>query len=210
MSVRKRGPQQRAEETRKAILQKGVEIFSQQGFEGVSVRALEVAADVQRGAVAYHFESKETLWKKVVDQILDGFDARLTPLETILRDLDEEARLRTVITAFVRFSAETPELNRLIIQEGCHKTWRLKYLVDKIVRDRLGWLEEMTGLLSDPHAYYMAVGAATLVFDVAYECEELFGVDPREDDFIREHASRLADMVIYMRQRAKERQAATS
>ncbi len=179
-------------------------MFTTLGFDGVSIRALEVAADVQRGAVSYHFEDKATLWKAAVEHILQNYSKHLGPLEAVLSDLDEESRLRVVITAFVRFSAETPELNRLIIQEGRHDTWRLHYLINTFIRDRFGWLQDSLELLNDPHAYYMAIGAATLVFDVEHECRELFGVEPKSDEFIKEHAERVADFVIYMRKKELE------
>lgn len=198
---RQRGPQQRAEETREALLTTGLHMFTTQSYDGVSVRALELEADVQRGAVAYHFQSKEGLWKAVVGYILDRFTNHLGPLEPVLKDLDEEARLRAVITAFVRFSAETPELNRLIIQEGREPSWRLDYLIATFIKDRFEWVEEMLGLLADPHTYYMSIGAATLVFDVEYECRALFGVDPTTDEFIKEHATRVADMLVYLRRK---------
>lgn len=198
---RQRGPQQRAEETREALLTTGLHMFTTQSYDGVSVRALELEADVQRGAVAYHFQSKEGLWKAVVGYILDRFTNHLGPLEPVLKDLDEEARLRAVITAFVRFSAETPELNRLIIQEGREESWRLDYLIATFIKDRFEWMEEMLGLLADPHTYYMSIGAATLVFDIEHECRALFGVDPTTDEFIKEHAARVADMLVYLRRK---------
>ena len=105
------------------------------------------------------------------------------------------------MTAFVRFSAETPELNRLIIQEGREDTWRLEFLVNTFIRDRFGRLQDTLKLLSNPHTYYMAIGAATLVFDVEYECRNLFGVNPTSDEFIRDHAARVADMVVYLRRK---------
>ena len=198
---RQRGPQQRAEETRAALLTTAVHIFTTHSYDGVSIRALETAANVQRGAAAYHFGNKEGLWKAAVGTILERFVARLGPLETVLIDLDEEAQIRAAVTAFVRFSAETPELNRLIIQEGREDTWRLEFLVNTFIRDRFGRLQDTLKLLSNPHTYYMAIGAATLVFDVEYECRNLFGVDPTSDEFIRDHAARVADMVVYLRRK---------
>lgn len=200
-AVRQRGLQQRAEDTREALLKTALHMFTTQSYDGVSVRALEMEADVQRGAAAYHFQSKEGLWKAVIDYILDRFTKHLGPLEPVLKDLDEEARLRAVITAFVRFSAETPELNRLIIQEGREQSWRLDYLIATFIKDRFEWVEEMLGLLADPHTYYMSIGAATLVFDVEHECRALFDVDPTTDEFIKEHAARVADMLVYLRGR---------
>lgn len=195
----KRRQQQRAAETREALLNVATEAFATQTYEGVSIRALEAEAGVQRGAAAYHFEDKEGLWKAAVDRILAVLQARVEPLAPVLNDLDEDARLRAVITAFVRFSAEAPELNRLIIQEGRTDSWRLDYLISTFHRNRLEWLQDFVGIVQDPHYYYMTVGAATLVFNAEHECRELFGVNPMADDFIREHASRVADMAVYLR-----------
>lgn len=195
----KRSRQQRAEDTCEALLNTAIKMFTEQTYDGVSIRALEAAAGVQRGAAVYHYKSKEGLWKAAIDRVLQSLAAHIGPLQSLFEDLDEEARLRAAVAAFVRFSAETPELNRLVIQEGRSDSWRLKYLVDTFIRNRFGWLTEMIGLLKDPHTYYMTVGAATLVFAVEHECKELFGVDPTTDEFIREHATRVADMMLYLR-----------
>lgn len=195
----KRSRQQRAEETCDALLNTAIKMFTEQTYDGVSVRALEAAAGVQRGAAVYHYKSKEGLWKAAIDRVLQSLAAHIGPLQSLFEDLDEEARLRAAVAAFVRFSAETPELNRLIIQEGRSKSWRLEYLADTFIRNRFGWLTEMIGLLKDPHTYYMTIGAATLVFAVEQECKELFDIDPTTDEFIREHATRVADMMLYLR-----------
>lgn len=199
----KRRQQQRAAETRDALLDVATEAFANHTFDGVSVRALETSAGVQRGAAAYHFADKEGLWKAAVDRILAVLQSRIEPLAPVLNDLGDEGKLRAVITAFVRFSAEAPELNRLIIQEGRTESWRLHYLISTFHRNRLAWLQDFVGIVQDPHLFYMTVGAATLVFNVEHECRELFGVDPMKDDFIREHANRVADMAVYLHNQKK-------
>jgi len=192
----KRAPQQRAEETKAALLDQAVEMFSTLGYEAVSVRALEVEAKVQRGAAAYHFGGKETLWKRAIDRLLERLTQTFVPLEQVILDLDEEARIRAVITAFVRYSAEAPQLNRLMVQEGRHNSWRLDYIVDTFTRGQLVWTSDLLGILADPHTYYIMIGASSFVFDVEHECRKLFNIDPTTDEFIRTHAARVADMVI--------------
>jgi AcrR family transcriptional regulator len=199
----KRRQQQRAAETRDALLDVATEAFASHTYDGVSIRALESSAGVQRGAAAYHFADKEGLWKAAIDRILAVLQSRIEPLAPILKDLDEDGRLRAVITAFVRFSAEAPELTRLVIQEGRADSWRLDYLISTFHHNRLAWLQDFVGIMKDPHYYYMAVGAATLIFNAEHECRELFGVDPMKDDFIREHANRVADMAVYLRNQEK-------
>jgi TetR/AcrR family transcriptional regulator len=193
---RTRAPQRRAEQTRAALLSAAVELFSSLGYEGVSVRTLEAHAGVQRGAVAYHFGAKEALWRAAVDRVFERFAAHFDPLEATLRDLARDARIRAAIAAFVRFSAETPELSRMMVQEGKQPSWRLDYIVDRYVRPQLAWLQEVVGFHLDAHTYYAAIGAASVVFDVEHECRRLFGVDPTADAFIREHAARVAELIL--------------
>jgi AcrR family transcriptional regulator len=199
---RKRAPQQRAEHTREALLSAAIALFSSLGYDGVSLRTLEAHAGVQRGSIAYHFESKQALWKRAIDRVFERFAAHFDPLGATLRDLDPEARLRTAITAFVRLSAEMPELNRLMVQEGKQPSWRLDYLVDTYLRPRVEALSELVGAPLDPHIYYFVIGGAATVFDVEHECRMIFDVDPTSDEFIREHAARLADLAVALRPHA--------
>jgi TetR/AcrR family transcriptional regulator len=191
-----RAPQRRAEQTRASVLGAAIELFSSLGFEGVSLRTLEAHAGVQRGAVAYHFGTKDALWRAAVDRVFERFAAHFAPLESTLRDLPRDARVRAAIAAFVRFSAEMPELSRMMVQEGKQASWRLAYLVDRYIRPQLDWLRGVAGFPLDAHTFYAAVGAASVVFDVEHECRRLFGVDPTSDAFIREHAARVADLVL--------------
>jgi len=201
----RRGQQKRACETREALLETAIELFSTRGYDGVSIRALEVQADVQRGAVAYHFENKEQLWRTAIDRLTGRAAAYFDPLEQTLQVLDEDERVRAMIAVFIRFSAETPELSRLMVQEGRHDSWRLQYIIETFSRRRITWADELTGWLRNPHIFYIVIGASTLVFDVEYECRHLFDVDPTTDEFIREHASQVADVFSMLKQRHQEK-----
>ena len=195
----RRAPQQRAELTRRSILKAAVELFSSLGFDGVSLRTIEAHAGVQRGAVAYHFDSKDALWRQAIDSVFERFEVHFAPLDSTLRDLDPDLRLRTAITAFVRFSAEMPELNRLMVQEGKQASWRLDYIIDRHMRPGFDRVTELLGSPLDPHTYYFIIGASAMVFNVEYECRIVFGVDPTTDEFIRDHASRVADLILRTR-----------
>ena len=58
----------------------------------------------------------------------------------------------------------------------------------------MDWFSQQMGEI-DAHTLYIFIGAATLVFDVEAECEALFGFNPREESFVREHANRLYDLL---------------
>ena len=192
---RRRAPQKRAAETREQLLDAGTELFSSFGFEGVSLRTIESHAGVQRGLVAYHFETKEAFWKKVVDRVfvkLIESDAQMT---TLMEALSPRERVKLYVTLFVRFSAEVPELNRLMVQEGKTPSWRMDYIADTYIRPMQADARKRLGVEFDPHGFYLLVGAGAFVFSVEHECKKVFGVDPRSDEFVNQHAAMVADII---------------
>ena len=192
---RQRAVQQRAEETKEAILTAATDLFSTQGFDGTSIRAIEAASGTKRGLVNYHFGDKDSLWRAVATRLFTEAPGDFEPPD-IVQDLGPEVALRAQLTQFVRFSAAHPEVSRLIIQEGKTPSWRLDYLVDTFVQPRLDAFNEILGTPVDAHTLYMFIGAATLVFDVEAECEKLFGYNPRTEAFVSEHARRLCDLIL--------------
>ena len=196
---RKRALQKRAEETQEQLLKAASDLFSTFGYDGVSVRMIETEAGVQRGLVAYHFNTKEALWRRVVDGVFARMEERVGRAEDTIRDLPQDQRLRVFIPTFVRFSAEVPELNRLMVQEGKTKSWRMDYIVDEHVSKLLVRLNELLGVQIDPHSYYIMVGSSSFVFSVSHECQKLFDTDPMSDDFITAHARLVADLIEKLR-----------
>lgn len=191
----RRAPQKRAEETRDQLLAAATELFSSLGFEGVSVRTIETHAGVQRGLVAYHFDTKDALWRLVVDRLFAQFAERSARTAETVRDLSPEERLHAVVATFVRFNAEEPALNRLMMQEGKARSWRMDYIVDTHVRKMIDDAQALLGVRIDPHAYYVLMGAGAVVFSMEHECERLFGVNPCEEAFISRHARIVTDVI---------------
>ena len=118
----------------------------------------------------------------------------------VLKDVAPSEASRALLKAFVRYSAANPQLNRLIMQESVAPSWRVSYFTREHIRplqDHIGDLlrggDPSRPRSLDAHFYYMFVGAGAFVFSVEHECEELFGVNPRTDDFVERHASLLAD-----------------
>lgn len=194
--VRQRAVQQRAEETQEAILLAAVELFTTQGFDGISIKAIEQSSGTKRGLVTYHFGDKEQLWRLVADHVFAQLSQLSSEETAAIRSLAVEAQVRAHLTHFIIQSARHPEVSRLIIQEGKASTWRLEYLVDTHIRPRLEMLSGLMDRPLDAHTLYMFLGAATLVFDVEAEVERMFGFNPRQDDFVTEHAKRVCDLFI--------------
>ena len=195
----KRSPQKatqkRAEETRERLLDAATELFAALGFDGVSARTIETHAGVQRGLIAYHFDTKEALWREMADRLFTDLRERLSLTADIVRDLSPEERQKAFITSFVRYSADAPMLNRMMAQEGKAPSWRLDYLYDTHLRDIRAEVSRIIGREIDPHTYYVMTGAGAFVFTMEHVCEKIFGVNPREESFVDEHARIVARLL---------------
>lgn len=199
--VKKRKTQERAEVTKQKLLDSACSHFADRGFDAVTVRDIEVDAGVQRGLLAYHFGGKENIWHAVIDQIVEEYKVFRRVRVEAAQDLSAHECLRFRIRAFVRFSAQRPELNQLMMQEGKRESWRLKYVIESFLKDttpETRALAQSDLSLTDEafvHWYYLYLGAGALVFSLAPEAKELFGVDVTEETFITRHANMLADIL---------------
>jgi TetR/AcrR family transcriptional regulator len=199
---RTRRVQERAEITRAKLIKAGTVMFSERGFDGVSVRDLENAAGVKRNLLAYHFDDKDTLWKRVTNDIYGlmktEFDQRLL----ISQEMSGRESLAFVVRFYVYFHARHPELSRLVAQEATQHSWRTQYMIEHHIRPATVAMEklvkEIQGLDRDAfiHWYYIMISATSTIFSFAAECRDLFDVDPCEDGMVEGHADMLVSMLL--------------
>ena len=199
---RTRRVQERAEITRAKLIKAGTVMFSERGFDGVSVRDLENAAGVKRNLLAYHFDDKDTLWKRVTNDIYGlmktEFDQRLL----MSQEMSGRESLAFVVRFYVYFHARHPELSRLVAQEATQHSWRTQYMIEHHIRPATAAMEklvkEIQGLDRDAfiHWYYIMISATSTIFSFAAECRDLFDVDPCEDGMVEDHADMLVSMLL--------------
>jgi AcrR family transcriptional regulator len=202
LKKRTRRTQERTEITRAKLIEAGTVIFSEKGFDGVSVRDLEKTADVQRGLLAYHFNDKETMWKAVVDATFGNMKTEFDERLEILHDLSKSEQVSFIVRFYVRFHSRHPELSRLMSQEAIKDSWRIRYLIENHIKPAT---DAMQKLLKDTKGmdtatfinwYYIMVSASSTIFSFAPECQLLFDVDPQQDDIIEAHADMLVGMLM--------------
>jgi len=136
----KRIEQQRAQETRSAILHAALTEFSSKGFEVASIRSIADRIGMQHPLITYHFRSKEILWQAVAEYVFERVrqerDASLFSLGPA-RAVD---RLKLAYRALFRFTVAFPEFHRFILQESLGSSSRLQWLADAFLKPLIGWL----------------------------------------------------------------------
>ena len=200
--TRQRRPQERAEKTKKKLLETAILEFSERGFDAVTVRDIEIRADVQRNLLKYHFGSKEGMWKASAQHLIDKLNSFMSPREELVRDLSPHERVAYSIRSYVRFAAANPAFNRMMIQEGKHDSWRMHWLVDNFLSAETMVLREQLqadlGLTDEEfiHWHYIFAGGGALMFSMAPEASRLFDVDVSSDEVIDRHAQMMVDLLL--------------
>ena len=76
----------RSEATCRRLIDAAFRLFSRQGFDAVSTRALASAANVNQAAIPYHFRSKEGLYNAVAKHITEMVGPSLDPVANAVRE----------------------------------------------------------------------------------------------------------------------------
>jgi AcrR family transcriptional regulator len=130
---RKRAEQQRALETRGAILDAAIAEFAERGFEGASIRAIADRLGLQHPLITYHYRSKDILWRAAAEhafaQIREGWD-NSAPESS---DLPPLARLREEYATLFRYTVAFPEFHRFMRQEAFTDNPRLKWVAETVL-----------------------------------------------------------------------------
>ena len=95
---------------RRAILDAAREAFVRDGYEGVSMRKLAERVGCSHANLYLHFEDKEALFDRLVDESFEEFDERLRTVRRSAGTDDPVALLRALGRAYVEFAVANPSV----------------------------------------------------------------------------------------------------
>lgn len=118
-------------------------LFAQFGFEGTSLEGIAKAAGMSRHSLLYYYASKEDLYCKVLDDVLDQWLASMGAISA--SDSPEEA-LSAYIAAKLRFSRDQPYGSQVFTREVIAGAPRYRDAIEKrvtpVLREDLKTLEQ--------------------------------------------------------------------
>lgn len=194
---------------RDALLESALVEFGAKGFEGASTRAIASRIQAHQPQINYHFDSKTALWTAAVDHlfgllreaIYGTIPAKLAGVDV----LELAAGFADGIRGFVRFAAEHPELNQIMMHEGTAPSERLTWLTETHIKPFFNGIRAAWQMLRDAGVaapidgdilYYVLIGAASLPYVNAAEVRLLTGRDPKSPNWIDAHADGLVCMLL--------------
>ncbi|TWI63455.1 TetR family transcriptional regulator [Pseudoduganella lurida] len=94
-----------------------VRVFAECGYEGASVATIAEAAGLSKQNLMYYFPTKQELYQRVLDDVLDDWLARMSSLAEADEDSVPGDVLRAYVQAKLRFSREQPYASRVYAME---------------------------------------------------------------------------------------------
>ncbi|MGZ8355826.1 MAG: TetR family transcriptional regulator C-terminal domain-containing protein [Telluria sp.] len=97
------------------IVAEAVRAFAECGYEGTSIATVAENAGLSKQNLMYYFPTKQALYERVLDGVLDDWLDRMESLADPLRDPRDV--LRDYVSAKLRFSREQPLASRVYAME---------------------------------------------------------------------------------------------
>jgi AcrR family transcriptional regulator len=99
---------QQSDQTREALLSTCLHLFAQRGFSSTSIDDIARAAGVTKGAIYWHFTSKETIFDAILERIRD----RWTELVhgPVSRAKDPQQQVAQLFDAYAELFGHSPDM----------------------------------------------------------------------------------------------------
>lgn len=108
----------RAEERRAQILDRALVVFAERGYHGASVSHIVKAAGVARGTFYLYFDSKEAVFRDLLDALLDTFRNSVRGMDIGPSAAPMEEQLEGILVRMLRTAESNRALTRIIFREA--------------------------------------------------------------------------------------------
>jgi AcrR family transcriptional regulator len=101
------------EQTVQDILKAAIDLFSQKGLHGTSLRDIEKASGVSKGLILHHFETKENLYAAVQDSLNQAYVSWMAARRDASKDLHNA--IETGIAGSLSYLRANKEFRRSVL-----------------------------------------------------------------------------------------------
>lgn len=108
----------RAEERRAQILENALTVFAERGYHGASVSDIVKAANVARGTFYLYFDSKEAVFRELLDELLETFRSSVRGMDIGPSAAPMQEQLEGILVRMLRTAEQNRALTRIIFREA--------------------------------------------------------------------------------------------
>jgi AcrR family transcriptional regulator len=126
--------QERSLRTQQRLLEAAIAAFSEGGFKATSTRNIAQRAGVHHPLIAYHFKSKDALWRAAADRVFGQLQTSLAEAQAGVPDPTPRTRMAALIRAYAHYAAHEPAVHRMLVLEATQMGPRLDWLAHKYLR----------------------------------------------------------------------------
>jgi AcrR family transcriptional regulator len=202
---RPRREQQRAIETRKAIFDAALAEFAAKGFDAANTRAIAERAGLQPALVAYHFKTKDVLWRSVAEHFLaeirEAWDQR-APVDS---SLSAKEKVREEFRALFWMMMNHQHFYQFMLRENTPESPRLPWLAETILAPMVGRVLPQIRLAQEAGEFpqiepilfhYMTIGIASALPALGREILLITGISVN-DPGVAESYLQLVDSIVF-------------
>jgi AcrR family transcriptional regulator len=194
--------QSRSGITRQRVIDAAVSIFALNGYQQATTHQIAAAAKTNQGLITYHFGTKLSLWKRVIDSEVGRFRRYLVEQLSDRDSFDKQAFFERAIVAFIRWTAHNPNATRLLLEANRSGSEVSEWCAERHMKPIY---EMFSALIADGqkegfvrdgeviHLYYQLISTA-MVFTIPDEVRLLSGQDVYDDHFVSGQTATLTAM----------------
>ena len=184
---------------RQRIIEEATHLFGQHGFEGTSIQAVADAVGIRKPSLLYHFNSKETLRREVLEALLSRWKNEIPRLLTA--GSSARNRFSSTITTFVQYFLEDEDRARLMLREFLDQPETMRQLFRQhlsswatLITDYIHMGQQLGSIKKtvDPQSYIiqiitMVLGTVALgnVAGAIYEADPPSSLQPKIAELVR-------------------------
>ncbi|TCS38790.1 TetR family transcriptional regulator C-terminal domain-containing protein [Reinekea marinisedimentorum] len=200
-SSAKTTPARQAMESR--ILRGAEQVFAEAGFRGAAMDRIAEQIGISKQNLLYYFSSKETLYRTVLQNIVDIWLERMAFINDV--NASPEEIIRAYVRGKLELSRDYPCASKVFAQEiisgapviSDYLKQHLKPLFDKDVELVRHWVDEGQLAATEPEHLFFAIWAMTQTYaDFAVQIGLMMGKPALDQDDFDRASDFLAEMIL--------------
>jgi len=195
----------RKDETQARIIHASMELFATRGYEGTSISAIAAKAEISRGAVFWHFGSKEGLFREACKRFFIPF---WREVERSLESLAPRDRVLALFDLYEQFVTVNRETIQALVRWVLESETMRESLRAELLQLHAMFTNDLRAAIAEICGDAAEAELLTTTLSSLLAGNLLFGVidpGPAQDKGRRENLRVLAERMLFSAPRARER-----